>query len=141
MPLILSERITIPDRELRVSFARSSGPGGQNVNKVESKVQLRWNPATSTAIGDADRAWLLRRLADKLTADGDLLIASNLTRDQGRNREDAETKLADTVRAALVRPKKRRATKPGVAAKQRRVDEKKARGRIKKERRRGPDET
>jgi len=141
MPLTISEHITIPDRELRVSFARSSGPGGQNVNKVESKVQLRWNPAASTAISESDRAWLLRRLAGKLTVEGDLLIASNLTRDQGRNREDAEAKLAATIRTALLRPKKRRATRPSLAAKGRRVDEKKARGRIKQERRRGPDET
>jgi ribosome-associated protein len=124
MPLTISEQIAIPDRELRVSFARSSGPGGQNVNKVESKVQLRWNPSASTAIPESDRAWLLRRLADRLTAEGDLLIASNRTRDQVRNREDAEAKLAETVRA----------TKPSLAAKQRRIDEKKARGQVKKER-------
>jgi len=135
MPLAISELIVIPDRELRVSFARSSGPGGQNVNKVESKVQLRWNPATSSAISESDRAWLLRRLADKLTADGDLLVASNLTRDQGRNREDAEAKLAEVVRLALVRPKKRRATKPSHVDRQKRLDDKKARGRIKKGRR------
>lgn len=132
--LRVTDTIAIPDRELRVSFARSSGPGGQNVNKVESKVQLRWNPSTSTAIPESDRAWLLRKLADRLTADGDLLIASNRTRDQVRNREDAEAKLAETVRAALVRPKKRRATKPSLASKQRRIDEKKARGKVKKER-------
>src|SRR5690606_18350122 len=95
-------------------------------------VQLRWTPATTTALSDADRAWVVRRLARKLTTDGDLIVASDLTRDQGRNRADAETKLAAIVRAALVRPKARRATKPGRAARARRVDEKKARGRVKR---------
>jgi ribosome-associated protein len=133
--LRVTDRLTIPVSELRVSFARSGGPGGQNVNKVASKVQLRWAPATSTALSDADRAWLLNKLASKLTSDGDLLVTSDLTRDQGRNRADAEGKLADIVAAALVRPKKRRATKPSKAAKARRIDEKKARGQIKKARR------
>jgi len=131
----ITDLITIPAAELRVSFVRSGGPGGQNVNKVASKVQLRWTPATSTAFTDADREWLLKKLASKLTAEGDLIIASNLTRDQGRNRVDAEAKLGAAVAAALVRPKKRRATKPSRAAHERRVDEKKARGQIKKRRR------
>ena len=131
----ITEVITIPAGELRVSFVRSGGPGGQNVNKVASKVQLRWSPATTTAVSDADRAWLLKKLGPKLTADGDLIVASNLTRDQGRNRVDAEAKLAALIVAALVRPRKRRATRPSRAARERRVDEKKARGQIKKARR------
>lgn len=131
----VTEHIAIPAGELRVSFVRSGGPGGQNVNKVASKVQLRWTPATSAALSEADRAWVLKRLASKLTLDGDLIVASNLTRDQGRNRVDAEAKLAALLVAALVRPKKRRATKPSQAARERRVDEKKARGQIKKQRR------
>ena len=96
-------------------------------------MQLRWTPATSAAFSAADRGWLLKKLASKLTSDGDLIVASNLTRNQGRNRVDAEAKLAALVIAALVRPKKRRATKPSRAARERRVDEKKARGLIKKE--------
>jgi ribosome-associated protein len=131
----ITDTIAIPAGELRVSFVRSGGPGGQNVNKVASKVQLRWTPATSAAFSEADRGWLLKKLASKLTSDGDLIVASNLTRDQGRNRVDAEAKLAALVIAALVRPKKRRATKPSRAARERRVDEKKARGLIKKGRR------
>ena len=130
----VTDRIAIPASELRVSFVRSGGPGGQNVNKVASKVQLRWTPATSAAFSDADRAWLLNKLASKLTSDGDLIVVSNLTRDQGRNRVDAEAKLAALLVTALVRPKKRRATKPSRAARERRVDEKKARGQIKKAR-------
>ena len=137
--LRVTDRIVIPARELRVTFARSSGPGGQNVNKVESKVQLRWRPSTTEALNDADRAWVVKRLADRLTADGDLLIASNRTRDQGRNREDAETKLAGTLRSALARPKKRRATKPSRAAKEKRIEQKKARSEIKRARQRIDD--
>ena len=131
----VTDTIAIPAGELRVSFVRSGGPGGQNVNKVASKVQLRWAPATSTAFSDADRAWLLNKLASKLTSDGDLIVVSNLTRDQGRNRVDAEAKLAALLVAALARPKKRRATRPSQAAKARRIEEKKARGQIKKQRR------
>jgi ribosome-associated protein len=134
--LRVTAQCAIPARELRVTFSRSGGPGGQNVNKVETKVQLRWNPAGSAALSDADRAWLLRRLGDKLTADGDLLVTSNRTRDQARNREDAEDKLAEMLRAALRRPKRRRATRPSQAALQRRIDEKKARSRLKQARRR-----
>ena len=128
----VNDKITIPASELRVSFTRSGGPGGQNVNKVASKVQLRWTPARSVALSAADRSWLLGRLGGKLTGDGDLIVVSDLTRDQGRNRADAEEKLAALVRDALVRPKKRRATRPSKAAKAKRVDEKKARGEIKK---------
>jgi ribosome-associated protein len=133
--IVVSDRVVIPAHEVTTSFVRSSGPGGQNVNKVSSKVQLRWTPAASMALADADRSWLVVRLASKLTSDGELIVTSGLTRDQGRNRLDAETKLGDLVRAALVRPKKRRATKPSVASKARRVDEKKARGETKRRRR------
>ena len=137
--LRVTAELEIPARELRVTFSRSSGPGGQNVNKVETKVQLRWSPGASAALSDADRAWLLRRLAGKLTADGDLLVASNRSRDQARNREDAEGKLAEMLRAALRRPKRRRATRPSQAARQRRIDEKTARSQVTKARRRADE--
>ena len=132
--IVVNDRIVIPASELDVSFVRSGGPGGQNVNKVASKVQLRWRPATSAAFSDADRQWVVTRLASKLTTDGELIVSSGLTRDQGRNRAEAEAKVAELVRAALVRPKKRRATRPSAAAKARRLDEKKARGEKKKRR-------
>lgn len=132
--------LVIPAAELRVSFARSGGPGGQNVNKVESKVLLRWSPRASAALSDADREWLLERLAKKLTADGDLIVTSDRTRDQGRNREDAEARLHALVNTALVRPKRRRKTRPSAAAREKRIDAKKARGRMKAERRRRPEE-
>lgn len=138
--IVVSDRIVIPDSELDVSFVRSSGPGGQNVNKVASKVQLRWRPSASAAFSATDRAWVASRLASKLTSDGELIVSSGLTRDQGRNRTDAEGKLADLVRAALVRPRTRRATRPPAAAKARRIEQKKARGEKKKRRRAVDDE-
>ena len=133
--LRVTDRIVIPDTELRVAFARSGGPGGQNVNKVNSKVELRWAPATSAALGEDDRAYLLSKLRGRLTNDGELLVTSERTRDQGKNRSDASAKLAAIVAAALFRPKKRRPTRPTRGSKERRIGEKKHRAEIKKGRR------
>jgi len=133
--LVVSPRLTIPAGELAIAFARSGGPGGQNVNKVASKVELRWNPTTSVALGDGDRAWLLDRLRSRLTGDGTLIVTSTLTRDQLQNRDDAESKLVLILRTALERPKTRRATKPSRSAKRRRVADKRHRSEIKRMRR------
>ncbi|HUS30910.1 MAG TPA: alternative ribosome rescue aminoacyl-tRNA hydrolase ArfB [Kofleriaceae bacterium] len=133
--IVVTPRLTIPAGELGIAFARSGGPGGQNVNKVASKVELRWNPTTSTAVADADRSYLVSRLANKLTTEGDLIVTSTLTRDQIKNRNDAMSKLALIVRAALDRPKKRFATKPTRSSKRRRVEGKRHRAEIKKNRR------
>ena len=133
--LRVTDRITIPEDELRVAFARSGGPGGQNVNKVNSKVELRWTPATSIALGDADREYLMARLRSRLTNDGELLVTSERTRDQAKNRSDATAKLVAIVAAALFRPKKRRPTRPTRGSKERRIGEKKHRAEIKKSRR------
>jgi ribosome-associated protein len=137
--LAVNDQLTIPAAELQVGFARSGGPGGQNVNKVESKVELRWNPAQSAVLGGADRDWLLERLAGRLTQAGDLLVTSSKTRDQARNRDDAMAKLAAIVRAGLERPKPRKRRQPSRAAKERRIQEKKRRAEI-KQARRGPEE-
>src|SRR5690348_5024104 len=110
--IIVTPRLTIPAGELDMAFARSGGPGGQNVNKVSSKAELRWNPTTSGALSDDDRTWLLSRLAKRLTSDGTLIVTSTATRDQLKNRDDAASKLALIVRSALERPKTRHATKP-----------------------------
>ena len=133
--IVVTPRLTIPAGELSMSFARSGGPGGQNVNKVSSKVELRWNPRTSAALADDDRALLLERLASRLTNDGTLIVTSTLTRDQLKNRDDAQSKLALILRAALHREKPRRETKPTRASKRRRVADKRHRADIKKNRR------
>jgi ribosome-associated protein len=124
LDLVINDRVTIPAGELSIAFSRSGGPGGQNVNKVSSKVDLRWNPRTSAALSETDREWLLQKLRSKLTSDGTLIITSTLTRDQLKNRDDATSKLALIVRAALDRPKPRRATKVSRGAKRRRVADK-----------------
>ncbi len=124
LDLVINDRVTIPASELSLSFSRSGGPGGQNVNKVSSKVDLRWNPRTSLAVSEEDREWLLQKLRSKLTGDGTLIITSTLTRDQLKNRDDATSKLTLIVRAALVRPKVRRPTKVSRGAKRRRVADK-----------------
>ncbi len=129
--LPVTESLTIPGRELRVSFARSGGPGGQNVNKVETKVELRWRPGESSVLSDEDRARLLDRLARRLTGDGDLIVSSSRTRDQARNREDARRRLAAVVAKALERPKKRRPTRPTREARRRRLEEKRRRAELK----------
>ena len=133
--LVVTPRLTIPAAELALAFARAGGPGGQNVNKVSSKVELRWNPTTSSALTADDRAWLLHQLGNKLTTDGTLIVTSTLTRDQIQNREDALSKLILIVRTALFRPKPRRATRPTRASKRRRVEGKRHRAAIKAGRR------
>ncbi len=129
--LLINERLTIPGEELRIAFARSGGPGGQNVNKVSSKVELRWAPGASAALTEDDRAWLLDKLASRITADGDLVVTSDKTRDQPKNRADALAKMAALIDRALVRPKKRRPTKRSRASHERRLTEKKRRGEVK----------
>jgi ribosome-associated protein len=137
--LFVSSRLTIPAGELSLAFARSGGPGGQNVNKVASKVELRWCVARSTALSAPDHAWLLEQLRNRLTHAGELVVTSTITRDQLKNREDAETKLVQIVRAALHRPTPRRPTKPSRGAKRRRLEGKRRHSEIKRARR-GVDE-
>ena len=132
--IVVTPRVTIPGDELAIAFARSGGAGGQNVNKVSSKVELRWNPTTSLALGDDDRAWLLQRLRSRLTSDGTLIVTSTATRDQGKNRDDATSKLALIVRTALARPRPRKATKPSRGAKRRRLADKRHHAEIKRNR-------
>ena len=137
--IVVTPWLTIPSGELSVSFARSGGSGGQNVNKVSSKVDLRWNVESSAVLRPEDRAWLLQKLRSKLTTDGTLIVTSTLTRDQIKNRADAESKLALIVRAALDRPKTRKPTKVSRGAKRRRVADKRRHSEIKKSRKGGDD--
>lgn len=110
--LIVNEKIRIPEHELDFSFARSSGPGGQNVNKVNSKAVLRWNVRESVALGPFQRMRVIGVLGPKLTSAGDLVISSDRFRDQGRNREDCLDKLREMVARAAEVPKARKESKP-----------------------------
>jgi ribosome-associated protein len=132
--IVVTPRLIIPGEELALAFSRSGGPGGQNVNKVASKVLLRWNLAASTAVTAGDRAWLFERLRSRLTSDGTLIVTSTATRDQRKNRDDAAEKLALILRAALHRPTPRHATKPSRSAKRRRVADKRHHAEIKRNR-------
>ena len=132
--LVVTPRVIIPGGELAIAFSRSGGPGGQNVNKVASKVELRWNPTTSVALTADDRAWLIERLRSRLTSDGTLIVTSTATRDQLKNRDDATSKLTLIVRAALDRPRPRKPTKVSRGAKRRRVADKRHHSEIKRNR-------
>jgi ribosome-associated protein len=123
--LPITDTIAIPDDELEWSFARSGGPGGQNVNKVASKAILRWKAATSAAaIPPAAHARMKATFPSRFTTEGDAVIQSQKYRDQERNKEDCLTKLAEMVRQSLVEPTVRKATKPSKGAKRRRVADK-----------------
>ena len=122
--IVVTPRLTIPAGELEWAFARSGGAGGQNVNKVSSKVDLRWNPQLSMALTFDDRTLLLERLRNRLTTDGYLIVTSSATRDQIKNRDDAMSKLALIVKSALHREKPRKPTKPSKGAKRRRLEDK-----------------
>jgi len=138
--LIINDALSIPAAELGESFARSGGPGGQHVNKTETKVELRWSIAQSAALSEIDRAWLLERLADRLTADGELVVVAGDERSQSRNRAEVRRKLAAVVREALLRPRRRRPTRPTRSSIERRISDKKHRGGVKDGRRRSDDD-
>ncbi|HEY4981135.1 MAG TPA: alternative ribosome rescue aminoacyl-tRNA hydrolase ArfB [Pseudolabrys sp.] len=129
--LRVTDTISIDESELSESFVRSSGPGGQNVNKVSSAVQLRFDVRRSPSLSN-DVALRLMRLAGKrLTKDGVIVIIAQRHRTQERNRADARERLFDLIREAAVKPVPRRATKPTKAAKRRRLESKKHRSGIK----------
>lgn len=132
--LRISPRLTIAAGELSESFTRSTGPGGQNVNKVATKVELRWTPAQCPGLSEYDREHLLRRLSSKLTEAGELIVTSEAHRTQVRNRSEVRSKLARLVLEALVRPKRRRVTRPTRSSVKRRLDGKKRRSDLKKSR-------
>jgi len=135
-PLRVTSRLTLPPEELRVSFARSGGPGGQNVNKVASKAVLRFSVRESHCLSDGQRHLLLRRLGGRLTTEGELVIHASRHREQARNVEDARERLAETLRGALVEPKKRKNTRPTRGSQRRRLESKRRRGQVKADRRR-----
>ena len=136
----ITPRIALDESEIEESFIRASGPGGQNVNKLATAVQLRFDVRRSPALTDEVRARLARLAGRRLTLDGVLVITAQRHRTQARNREDARARLVALIREAAVPPKRRRPTRPPRASKARRVDDKARRGRVKALRRSGGDE-
>ena|SRR5687767_6616789 len=132
--LQITPAITIPDTELVERFVRSAGPGGQNVNKVSTAVELRFDVAGSPSLPEPVRARLLARRDRRLTDEGVLVLSAQRFRTQDRNREDARARLAALIAAATVAPKKRIATKPTKGAKERRLGAKRERASVKRQR-------
>jgi len=124
MSLVIKPGLEIPDSDLEVAFVRSAGPGGQNVNKVASAVQLRFALARNTTLRDDVKARLRQLAGQRVTDAGELLIVARETRSQEQNRRIAEERLLDLVRRALVVPKKRQATRPTRASRERRLESK-----------------
>jgi ribosome-associated protein len=133
----ITDTLAIPDDELLFSYARSGGPGGQNVNKVASKAVLRWTLAANTSLPADVRERLRQQQANRITAEGELVIQGQRFRDQARNAQDCLDRLRALVLQALTRPTPRKKTKPTRGSKRRRLDDKRQRS-ARKERRRGP---
>jgi len=124
MSLMVRPGLEIPDSDLEIAFIRSAGPGGQNVNKVASAVQLRFALARNTTLDEDVKARLRMLAGQKVTDAGELLIVARESRSQEQNRRIAEARLLELVRRALVPPKQRRATRPTRASKERRLESK-----------------
>lgn len=132
--IFIRHGLTIPEGELEESFIQSSGPGGQNVNKVASAVQLSFDVRNSPSLSEPVRATLLSLSDTRLDKAGVLTVTARRFREQARNRADARARLAELIRAATMPKKPRRATKPSRASRKQRADSKTRRGRIKKDR-------
>ena len=135
--LAVNSQISIPDAELRLSFSRSSGPGGQNVNKVNSKATLHWQASSSPSLPADVRARFVQKYASRLTNDGEIVIASQESRDQPKNIASCYEKLREMILAVAKPPKKRRPTRPTLGSKTRRLKAKKQRSQVKEHRRAG----
>ena len=129
--LEISSSLQIDDRELQIDFVRASGPGGQNVNKVATAAQLRFDVRASS-LPEEVKERLIHIAGNRMTSEGVLLIEAKRFRTQEQNREDAIQRLIELIRRALVKPRARKRTKPTEAAKEERLKEKKKRGEIKK---------
>lgn len=138
-PLRISDTVSLPAADLRVRAVRSSGPGGQNVNKVASKVELRFDLAGTRALADDVKARLAVLARGRLDAEGRILVTSEAERDQPKNLADARSKLAALVERALTPPRPRRKTRPTAGSRERRLDAKKRRSAVKRVRRQPDD--
>ena len=139
-PIHVSPTILVPVEAMEVHAVRSGGPGGQNVNKVASKIELRVDLTLVRGLDAAQRSRLRALATGKLDADGKLLVTSQRTRDQHMNLDDARDKVRELVRACVVAPKRRRATRPTRGSKERRLSDKKHQSDRKRTRRPGDDD-
>ena len=137
--IFISPRISIPMTEIDFQVSKSGGPGGQKVNKTSSRITLVFDLAHSPSIPPEDRAWLLGKLGTRLSTEGVLRIDVSSERSQGANRRLSIERFEELLKKALVRPKKRRPTKPSRGSKERRLDAKKRRSQTKRDRRRPID--
>jgi len=138
--LVVNNQVQIPEAEFEITFARSGGPGGQNVNKVNSKAVLRWSVRNSAALPDAVRQRFLQRYAARLTNEGELLLTSQRYRDAPRNSQDCLDKLRAMLLAVANPPKRRRATRPTRGSVERRLKAKRKQSAAKQGRRMRGDE-
>jgi ribosome-associated protein len=132
--IFVNRSIQIPDREIQLRFIRASGPGGQNVNKVSSAVELRFDVKRSTALPEEVRQRLMRQSGKKLNSAGVLIIQARRYRSQERNRQDAMERLVRLVRQAALKPRARRPTKPSRGSRESRLEIKRLRSRTKQRR-------
>ncbi|MBM3893346.1 aminoacyl-tRNA hydrolase [Candidatus Dependentiae bacterium] len=130
--VVINGSLIIPEHELEITTSRAGGPGGQHVNKTDSRVTVRWNVFTSQVLDETQRARIIKNMQSQLTTAGDLLVHNSESRSQLDNKEAALASLAALVKKALLVPKRRKPTKASQAAKVARVNEKKYRGQIKK---------
>ena len=136
MAVTISESLTIPDSELDVKATRSSGAGGQHVNKTSSRIEIVWNVRDSRVLTDEQRSMLVERLASRISTDGAIRIVASEMRSQKQNRERAEIRLAETITRALTPRKKRKPTRRPRSADEARLASKKLQSKKKRDRRR-----
>jgi len=140
MMLEITSTLMLDEKEISVDFIRASGPGGQNVNKVSTAVQLRFDAANSPSLPPDVKERLIKLAGSRVTEDGILIIEAKRYRSQEKNRLDANQRLISLIQRAAEPPKKRRATRPSLTAKAARVGAKKKRGELKRTRQYNPDE-